>query len=297
MTKLSFIDISSFNLMTSLNHIKKNGALEKQWQYKKKNAIAEDMTELQRKNAEYKSFFEKLEEQNGDETLQRIMSKWQAGGKLSANEMLYLQKTNPTLYQQVVNSEREAEAYEEELRRCETKDEVRRLKMNKINASIAKMQSAERAGVPEGARLALAQAELHKIQQIERITLKFIESGEFDKLPTDAEKFEAEQAIKETQREILRGDDSEVAEQSSEIKNQEEENRKQETGEVKTATTEEIAEAVEKLVGKNTKTEFKIGDNKRNETEIELSDEFRKIKNSKVKKAYVKAVMDYNVNQ
>ena len=281
--------------MTSLNHIKKNGALEKQWQYKKKNAIAEDMTELQRKNAEYKSFFEKLEEQNGDETLQRIMSKWQAGGKLSANEMLYLQKTNPTLYQQVVNSEREAEAYEEELRRCETKDEVRRLKINKINASIAKMQSAERAGVPEGARLALAQAELHKIQQIERITLKFIESGEFDKLPTDAEKFEAEQAIKETQREILRGDDSEVAEQSLEIKNQEEENRKQETGEVKTATTEEIAEAVEKLVGKNTKPEFKIGDNKRNETEIELSDEFRKIKNSKVKKAYVKAVLDYNV--
>lgn len=53
---MSFVDISSFNLMTSLNHIKKNGALEKQWQYKKKNAITEDMTELQRKNAEYKSF-------------------------------------------------------------------------------------------------------------------------------------------------------------------------------------------------------------------------------------------------
>ncbi len=285
--------------MTSLNHIKKNGTLEKQWQYKKKNAITEDMTELQRKNAEYKSFFEKLEEQNGDETLQRIMSKWQAGGKLSANEMLYLQKTNPTLYQQVVNSEREAEAYEEELRRCETKDEVRRLKMNKINASIAKMQSAERAGVPEGARLALAQAELHKIQQIERITLKFIESGEFDKLPTDAEKFEAEQAIEEAKRKILRGDDSA---EDTEIRAQgtktveETGNRNQETGEVKTATSEEIAEAVEKLVGKNEKQEFKIGDNKRNETEIELSDEFRKIKNSKAKKAYIKAVLDYNIN-
>ena len=74
--------------MTSLNHIKKNGALEKQWQYKKKNAITEDMTEFQRKNAEYKSIFEKLEEQNGDQTLQRIMNKWQAGGKLSADEKI-----------------------------------------------------------------------------------------------------------------------------------------------------------------------------------------------------------------
>lgn len=289
MTKLSFIDISSFNLMTSLNHIKKNGALEKQWQYKKKNAIAEDMTELQRKNAEYKSFFEKLEEQNGDETLQRIMSKWQAGGKLSANEMLYLQKTNPTLYQQVVNSEREAEAYEEELRRCETKDEVRRLKMNKINASIAKMQSAERAGVPEGARLALAQAELHKIQQIERITLKFIESGEFDKLPTDAEKFEAEQAIKEAQREILRGEESGI---ETEIKSESSETNVKETESVKTDEAVKIHGDDSFEIKIETKSE--IGDSKRTVEEIENSQEYKKIKGNKVKKTYVKVATDFN---
>lgn len=275
--------------MTSLNHIKKNGALEKQWQYKKKNAITEDMTELQRKNAEYKSFFEKLEEQNGDETLQRIMSKWQAGGKLSANEMLYLQKTNPTLYQQVVNAEREAEAYEEELRRCETKDEVRRLKMNKINASIAKIQSAERAGVPEGARLALAQAELNKIQQIERITTQFIESGEFDKLPTDAEKFEAEQAIKEAQREILRGEESGI---ETEIKSESSETNVKETESVKTD------EAV-KIYGDDSfeikiETKSEIGDSKRTVEEIENSQEYKKIKGNKVKKTYVKVATDFN---
>ncbi|MBQ4103845.1 MAG: hypothetical protein IJC90_05220 [Clostridia bacterium] len=286
---MSFVDISSFNLMTSLNHIKKNGALEKQWQYKKKNAITEDMTELQRKNAEYKSFFEKLEEQNGDETLQRIMSKWQAGGKLSANEMLYLQKTNPTLYQQVVNAEREAEAYEEELRRCETKDEVRRLKMNKINASIAKIQSAERAGVPEGARLALAQAELNKIQQIERITTKFIESGEFDKLPTDAEKFEAEQAIKEAQREILRGEESGI---ETEIKSESSETNVKETESVKTDEAVKIHGDDSFEIKIETKSE--IGDSKRTVEEIENSQEYKKIKGNKVKKTYVKVATDFN---
>ena len=275
--------------MTSLNHIKKNGALEKQWQYKKKNAITEDMTELQRKNAEYKSFFEKLEEQNGDETLQRIMSKWQAGGKLSANEMLYLQKTNPTLYQQVVNAEREAEAYEEELRRCETKDEVRRLKMNKINASIAKIQSAERAGVPEGARLALAQAELNRIQQIERITTKFIESGEFDKLPTDAEKFEAEQAIKEAQREILRGEESGI---ETEIKSESSETNVKETESVKTDEAVKIHGDDSFEIKIETKSE--IGDSKRTVEEIENSQEYKKIKGNKVKKTYVKVATDFN---
>ena len=286
---MSFVDISSFNLMTSLNHIKKNGALEKQWQYKKKNAITEDMTELQRKNAEYKSFFEKLEEQNGDETLQRIMSKWQAGGKLSANEMLYLQKTNPTLYQQVVNAEREAEAYEEELRRCETKDEVRRLKMNKINASIAKIQSAERAGVPESARLALAQAELNRIQQIERITTKFIESGEFDKLPTDAEKFEAEQAIKEAQREILRGEESGI---ETEIKSESSETNVKETESVKTDEAVKIHGDDSFEIKIETKSE--IGDSKRTVEEIENSQEYKKIKGNKVKKTYVKVATDFN---
>lgn len=217
------------------------------------------------------------------------MSKWQAGGKLSANEMLYLQKTNPTLYQQVVNAEREAEAYEEELRRCETKDEVRRLKMNKINASIAKIQSAERAGVPEGARLALAQAELNKIQQIERITTKFIESGEFDKLPTDAEKFEAEQAIKEAQREILRGEESGI---ETEIKSESSETNVKETESVKTDEAVKIHGDDSFEIKIETKSE--IGDSKRTVEEIENSQEYKKIKGNKVKKTYVKVATDFN---
>ena len=97
----------------------------------------------------------------------------------------------------------------------------------------------------------------------------------------------------------MQGADTEKTQESEKVQEniQETGNRKQETGEVKTATSEEIADAVKTLVGKNEKAEFKIGDNKRNQTEIELSDEFRKIKNSKAKKAYIKAVLDYNVNQ
>lgn len=288
--------MSSFGLMTSLNHIRKNGNLERQWQYKKQNALTENKTELQRKNEGYKeSIFEMLERQNGDDTLQRIMSKYQAGGKLSANEMLYLQKYHPTIYQEVRNAEMEAKQYEESLRRCETQDEVRRLKMNKINASIAKIKSAERAGVPEGARLGIAQAELRKIQEIERITLAFIKSGDFAKLPTDAEKFEAEQEIKEAQREALKGENRD---QVTEIRNQETEieeagNRKQEAEGVKPDETEKILGDGSSEIKTEVKSE--LVDSKRPVEEIENSQEYKKIKGNKVKKAYVKAVLDYNI--
>ena len=188
--------------------------------------------------------------------------------------------------------EAEAKQYEEDLKRCKTKDEAQRIKMNKINASVASIRSVEsNPNISDADKLAFAQAEQAKMREIEKITTKFIESGAYAALPTDAEKFQTEKELEEAK---LRDQGTEIRDQETE-EIQEAESRKQETGEVKTATTEEIAEAVKKLVGKNTETEFKIGDNKRNETEIELSDEFRKIKNSKVKKAYVKAVMDYNV--
>lgn len=288
---MSIIDIGSFNLMTSLNHIRKNGNLEKQWQYKKKNAITEDMSELQKKNAQYKSIFDQLNEQKGDQTLQRIMSKFQAGKKLSSSEMQYLQKTNPMLYQQVLNAEREAAAYEEELRRCETKDEVRRIKMNKINASIAKIQSAERSGLPEGARLAIAQAELAKMQQIEQITLKFIESGEFQKLPTDAEKMEAEQAIKEAEREALQGEEIQEAEvQEAESRKQEAEFEGAEAQNVEISKQEAKAREIES----SKKVEVFANDARNKLQELENSPEFKKIKGTKVKSAYVKAQIDFN---
>ena len=194
--------------------------------------------------------------------------------------------------------EAEAKQYEEDLKRCKTKDEAQRIKMNKINASVASIRSIEsNPHISDADKLAFAQAEQVKMREIEKITMKFIESGAYAALPTDAEKFQTEKELEEAKREELQGADTEKTQESEDVQEniQEAGNRKQETGEVKTATTEEIAEAVEKLVGKNTKPEFKIGDNKRNETEIELSDEFRKIKNSKVKKAYVKAVLDYNV--
>ncbi|MBR3788719.1 MAG: hypothetical protein IKJ86_01890 [Clostridia bacterium] len=293
---MSFIDTSSFGLMTSLNQIRKNAKLESKWEQRKQQGFSTDgLTERQKDNVNFINAYKEQQELHPeDKEMQRITNKIYAGSKLTEQEMQYLQKKNPVLYQKMRAVEAEAKQYEEDLKRCKTKDEAQRIKMNKINASVASIRSVEsNPNISDADKLAFAQAEQVKMREIEKITVKFIESGAYAALPTDAEKFQTEKELEEAK---LRDQGTEIRDQETE-EIQEAESRKQETGEVKTATTEEIAEAVEKLVGKNTKTEFKIGDNKRNETEIELSDEFRKIKNSKAKKAYIKAVLDYNVNQ
>ena len=297
---MSFIDTSSFSLMTSLNHIRKNAKLESKWEQRKQQGFSTDgLTERQKDNVNFINAYKEQQELHPeDKEMQRITNKIYAGSKLTEQEMQYLQKKNPVLYQKMRAVEAEAKQYEEDLKRCKTKDEAQRIKMNKINASVASIRSIEsNPNISDADKLAFAQAEQVKMREIEKITVKFIESGAYAALPTDAEKFQTEKELEEAKREELQGADTEKTQESEDVQEniQEAGNRKQETGEVKTATTEEIAEAVEKLVGKNTKPEFKIGDNKRNETEIELSDEFRKIKNSKAKKAYIKAVLDYNI--
>ena len=292
---MSFIDTSSFSLMTSLNNIRRNGDLERKWEKRKQEGFSTDgLTERQKDNVNFINAYKEQQELHPeDKEMQKITNKIYAGSKLTEQEMQYLQKKNPVLYQKMRAMEAEAKQYEEDLKRCKTKDEAQRIKMNKINASVASIRSIEsNPHISDADKLAFAQAEQVKMREIEKITMKFIESGAYAALPTDAEKFQTEKELEEAK---FRDQESEIRNQGTEDV-QETGNRKQETGEVKTATSEEIAEAVKTLVSKGEKTEFKIGDNKRNETEIELSDEYKKIKSSKVKKAYVKAVTNYNVD-
>lgn len=293
---MSFIDTSSFGLMTSLNNIRRNGDLERKWEKRKQEGFStEGLTERQKDNVNFINAYKEQQENNPeDKEMQRITNKIYAGGDLTEQEMQYLQKKNPVLYQKMRAMEAEAKQYEEDLKRCKTKDEAQRIKMNKINASVASIRSVEsNPNISDADKLAFAQAEQAKMREIEKITVKFIESGAYAALPTDAEKFQTEKELEEAKREEMQN-----TEQKTEVSEEQKiEKQKAETDGVKTATTEEIAEAVKKLVGKNEKQEFKIGDNKRNETEIELSDEFRKIKNSKAKKAYIKAVLDYNITE
>lgn len=133
---------------------------------------------------------EELKNRQESDKLASITRKMLAGKKLTAEEKDYLRAKNPQAYQKLMQSEQEQKAYEEELRRCETKEDVQRLKMNRINAALSTIKAAEQ-GMGKEAAMGIAMEELAKLQAFDRITQEFIKSGDYTKLPTEAERAEA----------------------------------------------------------------------------------------------------------
>jgi len=143
---------------------------------------------------------EELERQRENDKLARITSKILNGKKLTSEERDYLRCKSPQAYQQLLNSEQEQKAFEGELRRCETKEDVQRLQTNRINAALSVVKSVENSPyISAEQALGIAMAELAKIQAFERITLEFIKSGEYGDLPTEAERAQANKDAREAE--------------------------------------------------------------------------------------------------
>ena len=259
------------NKIGSLSCYMKNMKLETKWKQKKKSGDFQSeskKTELQRKNEQFKAQYYKQQEENPeDDTLKAINNKIAAGTKLSATEMRYLQSKNPMLYQKIKNDEKQEKAFEKELKECKTKDEVEKLKFNNVSKAMSAIGAVKsNPNIPEGTKLAVAESEMRKLQKLDKIAAKFVKSGEYSKLPTEAEVQKAEKEISQA-----------MQEQTAEI-----------------ITAENNSEEIGSDVSENMKINFDSTDNAVSEdkiivTEAENSVEAQKIKRAKAKKAYIDA--------
>lgn len=197
-----------FAYLSSINSYIKNGEMQKKWNMKKStNNFAADGTmsidEWIKKQTEKADSFS-LNDDNinkSDERLNDIHNKLYCGKKLTLDEEQYLQKKDPMAYRQLKASEAEQKSYEEELKRCRTKEEVSRVRMAHTAASLSFVNSVKNnPNIPEGQKLALVSGELQKIKALDKITEKFVKSGRYAKLPTDNEKLEAEKLLKEAEQ-------------------------------------------------------------------------------------------------
>ncbi|MBR2383951.1 MAG: hypothetical protein IKA89_09490 [Anaerotignum sp.] len=184
-----------------------------------RNMELQSMWDMRRQNQDYTTkgqlrldqMFEQMyganaEEHNGsDQKLSDIMQKYYYGSKLTSEEMDYLRTKNPQIYNEILREEQEQKAFEKELKRCETKEDVERLKMNRINGALAGISKIENnPNIPKAQKLAAFARAKRCIDNVMESTERFIESGEYAKLPTDSEKALAEK--KEAEREELRAE-------------------------------------------------------------------------------------------
>ena len=251
-------------------------SMELETKFKKKKAEGDlgsqsrKKTELEIKNEQFKAEYMRRQEENEDDDkmLTDINNKIAVDQELTPEELRYLQNKNPSLYQKVKNIENEKKQYEKDLKNCKSKEEVERLKMNKVSSALSAIKSAESdPNLPESAKLAVAQGELRRMNALNKILAKFVERGEYDKLPAEQEVLEVEKQLKEAERA-----EEEKVFDVSETENTEKAGDTSETESENKEFTENASE--------------NISEDKPTKAEIELSPEAQKIKRSKAKKAY-----------
>lgn len=137
------------------------------------------------------------------ERLQSIRDKMDAGEPLSVSEREFLKANDPQAYADLEAEEAEQRAYEEELKRCRTKQDVQRLRTRWLGASMSRMRAAEHNPnvSPERKKETFAQ-EKRRMDRVEASTKAFVKIGAYARLPDEGEKAreDAKKAAERTER-------------------------------------------------------------------------------------------------
>ena len=127
-----------------------------------------------------------------DEKLATIHAKLDVGGKLTPKERDYLKEKDPQAYQELIQEERAQKAYERALRRCKTKEEVKRMLTNSISRSMMVIGSIEHnPNISQQKKLEIAMREKRMVDSAAKATREFARRGELARLPEESEKTDA----------------------------------------------------------------------------------------------------------
>lgn len=228
-----------------------------------------------------------LESMKPDESAsmrQQISTKMMAGKRLSSAEMEYLKENDPQTYQKARTIEMEREAYERRLKQCRTKEEVQRVKFSQAASSLATVKNVEsNPSIPKGQKLALIMQELHKFNAMSDTDRAYMQSRDYQSLPTEAEKRKAEEELEKAEKAEMgiedRTDDS--AEETADSTNKEavEEAKTKSRAPEESAPTETELKAAKRAVAGQEKTRM----------EAEVTPEARKVRRAKAQAAYAQS--------
>ena len=166
-------------------------------------------------------FQDQLEHNRETQKRQKIDNKIMSGGSLSPEEISYLEKNDPVALKKYRETKEEKESYKEKLRQCKTKEEVDRVKLQKLGELESSLSSVVNdPTIPKSAKLAKAQEILAKTNNIEAAHLEFVKSADYQSMPTDDEKKEQDAADNDISDEITdseKADDTELTDASDNI--------------------------------------------------------------------------------
>lgn len=154
-----------------------------------------DLTPEMRQLRQYEEDMRRIREQRPK---MEIDAKLKAGADLTLDEIEYLKKNDPEAYKEYEEIRREMENYKKQLKNCKTKEDVERLKMNKMGQFMAEAKSiSQNPNIPKAKKLGMMEKVLKKTMGIQKEHIEFTKSLEYQSLPTQEEEREKEEKKKE----------------------------------------------------------------------------------------------------
>jgi len=203
-------------MMGNIHTYAKQRQMEMQWQLKQDSGTSSAVPFVATDSEAEKGLVDSLTvEAPSDEEIEatrkkkeEILQKLKMGNKLTDEDLEFLKKNDPILYEEYVTAEEarkyEEKAYKEALKKCKTKEDVERLKSTTAGKHLARVKSIENnPHIPEEKKALHIGVERRKAEDARRHTDEFVRKGEYDKLPSEAEVREAERAEAEEQREEM----------------------------------------------------------------------------------------------
>lgn len=183
----------------------KSLTLKTKWENKVRtgNITEKELTPTEKRNEDFKRAYAELQKQDEttDKTLSEIRMKYEYGKKLTADEINYIRNHDPQLYQQVRRVELEKKQYERELKNCRTKEEVEQLRVDKANASLTRVKSvSNNPNISDADKLAFTAQEQQRMNELNKVHMKFVKEGGLAKLPTEEEQRKVEEDRKAAQQ-------------------------------------------------------------------------------------------------
>ncbi len=151
--------------------------------FQKKKEV--EMTPEERMLEHYK---EQLAQNQEADKANGISMKVMSGKTLTAEEIEYLEQKNPELLKKYREMQEEKKSYERQLRNCKTKEEVERVRVNKINGYLVQARKiANNPVIPKAEKKALLEEIVARLTNIDKVHMKFVKSTKYQKLPREQE--------------------------------------------------------------------------------------------------------------
>lgn len=195
MTGCIYTNYMGVNKMSNINSLLysgtiqtnlKNTELKMKFEQRKQNPNNTENSSKNESQMKIDQFKDDLEKFQADNKLTAIDSKLKSGSELTEKELEYLREKNPELYKKAMAIKEERKQYKKSLQNAKSKEEVERIKSNKMQAFLTEANSVKNnPNISSEKKEDFLEQLNRRMAAISKEHAKFKASKEYQKLPEE----------------------------------------------------------------------------------------------------------------